>query len=173
MEQLAPYLKFALDRGITDAIVVETARVVTAPWVRLKCQFGCAGYGDRLCCPPYTPNWEETRKVLDSYRYGLLFHLHFAKDYKNITDFNAILVELERTLFLDGFYRAWTMGSGPCRLCKECNISGPCVHADKARPSMESCGIDVFATARQHNLPIEVVRNHSQARDTYGLVLVE
>jgi hypothetical protein len=38
---------------------------------------------------------------------------------------------------------------------------------------MESCGIDVFKTAREHGLPINVVRNHNQERDLYGLVLIE
>jgi hypothetical protein len=38
---------------------------------------------------------------------------------------------------------------------------------------MESCGIDVFKTAREHSLPISVVRDHKQERDIYGLVLIE
>jgi hypothetical protein len=38
---------------------------------------------------------------------------------------------------------------------------------------MESCGIDVYKTAKQSGLPIQVVRNHSQDRDIYGLILVE
>jgi hypothetical protein len=38
---------------------------------------------------------------------------------------------------------------------------------------MESCGIDVYKTARESGLPIKVVKDHSQARDIYGLVLVE
>jgi predicted metal-binding protein len=49
-KDLAPYIKMACQRGVDDAVVVETSRVVTAPWVRMKCQFGCAGYGMSLCC---------------------------------------------------------------------------------------------------------------------------
>ncbi|MCX5812354.1 MAG: DUF2284 domain-containing protein [Proteobacteria bacterium] len=64
------------------------------------------------------------------------------------------------------------MSGCPCTRCKECNVSGACLHSDKARPSMESCGIDVFRTAKQNGLPIKVVKDHSQDRDIYGLILV-
>jgi hypothetical protein len=38
---------------------------------------------------------------------------------------------------------------------------------------MEACGIDVFATVREHGLPISVVRNRNEERNIFGLVLVE
>jgi predicted metal-binding protein len=171
--KLVPYMKLALDNKITDAIVIKTSEVYTAPWVRMKCQFGCAGYGETLCCPPHTPTPDEMRKILDSYTYGILLHLHWTKDYKMVNNFSDTVVELERIIFLDGYYKAWALGSGPCDRCKACNIGGTCLHADRARPSMEGCGIDVFKTAREQGLPINVVQNHSVARDIYGLVLVE
>lgn len=158
---------------VDDALVIDPSTVATAPWVRLKCRFGCGGFGQRLCCPPYSPTPEETQKVLDSYGQAILLHRHWQKGYGTVQTFNDLLVELERSLFLDGFYKAFAMGSGPCTLCPECNTSGTCRNAERARPSMEACGIDVFATARKHGLPIEVVRAHNQERNIYGLVLVE
>jgi predicted metal-binding protein len=173
MKQLKLYLQMALEKGVTDAVVIETSKVFTEAWVRMKCQFGCSMFGKGLCCPPRTPAPEQMRTILDSYKYGLLLHRHIQKDYKYVNDFNDIIADLERTVFLDGYYKAWAVGSGPCTRCKECNITGTCVHPDKARPSMESCGIDVYKTARESSLPIKVVKDHSQARDIYGLVLVE
>jgi predicted metal-binding protein len=173
MKQLERYLQMALEKEVTDAVVVETSKVFTEPWVRMKCQYGCSMFGKGLCCPPRTPTPEEMRKILDSYRYGILLHRHIQKGYKYVNDFNDIIVDLERTVFLDGHYKAWAVGSGPCTRCKECSITGTCLHPEKARPSMESCGIDVYKTAKQSNLPIQVVKDHSQARDIYGLVLVE
>ena len=38
---------------------------------------------------------------------------------------------------------------------------------------MESCGIDVYRTAKEQAMPIKVVKDHSQDRDIYGLILVE
>ena len=100
--KLAPYIKLALDNKITDAVIIKTSEVITAPWVRMKCQFGCAGYGKTLCCPPHTPTPEEMRRVLDSYSHALLLHLHWTKDYKMVNRFNDTIVVLERTIFLDG-----------------------------------------------------------------------
>jgi predicted metal-binding protein len=173
MKQLKPYLQTALKRELSHAVVVETSKVFTEPWVRMKCQFGCFMYGKRLCCPPRTPTTEEMRKILDSYKYGILLHRHIQKGYKYVNEFNEIIVDLERTIFLDGHYKTWAVGSGPCTICKECNITGTCLHPDKARPSMESCGIDVYRTAGENNLPIKVVKDHSQDRDIFGLILVE
>jgi predicted metal-binding protein len=173
MKQLKLYLQMALEKEVTDAVVIDTSKVFTEPWVRMKCQFGCSMYGKGLCCPPRTPTPEEMRKILDSYKYGILLHRHIQKGYKYVNDFNEIIVDLERTVFLDGYYKAWAVGSGPCTRCKECSITGTCLHPEKARPSMESCGIDVYKTAKQSNLPIQVVKDHSQDRDIYGLILVE
>ena len=71
------------------------------------------------------------------------------------------------------YYKAWSMGSGPCHLCNECDPRNPCKHGLQARPSMEACGIDVFATARAHGFPIEVVRNYGGNRNHYGVILLE
>jgi predicted metal-binding protein len=173
LKSLKPYLAMVLKGGATDAVVIPPSQVVTAPWVRMKCQFGCAGFGRTLCCPPRTPTPEETRRVLDSFEAALLIHLHWTKDYARIGAFNELIVDLERTLFLDGYYKAFAMGSGPCSRCGECDPDGQCRHSDRARPSMEACGIDVYATVRSVGLPIRVVKTHAQGRDMYGLVMVE
>jgi len=173
MKKFARYCKIALDKSIDHALVVETSSVFTAPWVRIKCRFGCPGYGKRLCCPPFTPDYNETRIMLDSYRHAILLHRHWIKDYKALNDFNDIVVDLERTLFLDGYYKAFGMGSGPCKRCRICDTSTACRNPEKARPSMESCGIDVFRTARELGLPIRVLREQGEERDTYGIVLIE
>jgi predicted metal-binding protein len=173
MENLKPYLAIALDRGAHHAIVIEPSRIATAPWVRIKCQFGCPMYGKSLCCPPNTPSPEEMRRILDIYSRAILLHCHWQKRHEVVNGFNEMVVDLEIALFLDGYYKAWGMGSGPCRRCRECDTSGQCLNAYKARPSMEACGIDVFMTAREHDLPIQVLRTKKDERDIFGLILVE
>ena len=170
--QFKSYLEMARDKGIDQVVVVQTSRVVTAPWVRMKCQFGCAGYGTSLCCPPRTPTPDEMRKILDSYNSGILLHRKITTGAKQVERLSEAAVDIERSLFLDGYYKAWTLGSGPCSRCKACNMKA-CLHADRARPSMEACGIDVFATAREYGLPIEVVRERTDTRNFYALVLVD
>ncbi|MCK5614996.1 hypothetical protein KAR91_74730, partial [Candidatus Pacearchaeota archaeon] len=46
------YAKQAIKHGARDAKEISADTIVTAPWVRLKCQYGCGGYGQRLTCPP-------------------------------------------------------------------------------------------------------------------------
>lgn len=172
-DNLNRHVTMALEKDVDDAVLVHPSKVFTAPWVRWKCQFGCAGYGGSLCCPPRSPTPEQTRAVLDSYTCAMLLHRRLKKGSNRREQFNDVLVELERTIFLDGFYKAFSLGGGPCTHCDNCNTSGSCLHPDKARPSMEACGIDVFATAREQGLPIAVVRNRGEERNIYGLVLIE
>jgi predicted metal-binding protein len=55
-----------------------------------------------------------------------------------------------------------------------------CRHAEKVRTSMEAVGVDVFATVRKLNLPIEVIpcENNAYGKIThtdlnsYGLLLI-
>jgi predicted metal-binding protein len=160
------YLDRARQRGAADARVVPSASVVTAAWVRLKCQYGCGGYGASLCCPPHSPTPEQTRLVLDCYRRAILVH---RKTQEGLT---ALMAALEREALLDGFYRAFALGAGPCTLCRDCTLDR-CSHPSDARPAMEACGIDVYATARANGFAIEVVRDHAADQNYFGLLLVD
>ncbi len=154
--------------GVLDAKIVSPAEVVTAAWVRLKCQYGCGGYGQCLVCPPYTPTPEQMRRVLDCYQRAILVHLSPEAELK------AIVVELEREIFLRGAWKAFGLGAGPCYMCKSCVLEvGKCRHPHEARPAMEACGIDVYSTVRRAGFEIEVVRTMDQCPDYFGLVLVD
>jgi predicted metal-binding protein len=172
MSQLGRYCEKALESGVQGAKEIDPGSIVTAEWVRMKCQYGCSGYGKNLCCPPHAPAPELTRRVIDSYGKALLLHRKLKKGERS-KDFNTIIVRLEREIFLDGYYKAWSMGAGPCRICKECDPSGFCKHGQEARPSMEACGIDVFKTARDNGFPIDVIQSPEDKRNGYGVILVE
>ncbi len=172
MNPLELYCKKASEMGWTGAKVIEPSSIVTAEWVRMKCQFGCPGFGTSLCCPPRTPPPDVTRRVIDSYERAILLHRRSEKG-ERLRDLTRIIVHLEREIFLDGYYKTWSMGSGPCRLCKKCDTAGSCQHGLEARPSMEACGIDVYKTARGNGFPIEVLRTPDEKRNFFGVILVE
>jgi predicted metal-binding protein len=172
MGGLKKYCERALEMGLDGAKVIDPHSIVTAEWVRLKCQFGCTGFGSSHCCPPHTPTPDVTRRVIDSYRKAILLHRRLKKGERS-RDLTQRVVSLEREIFLDGYYKAWGMGAGPCRLCRTCHLSAPCRHGFEARPSMEACGVDVFKTARGHGFPIQVVRSYDEERNCYGVILVE
>jgi predicted metal-binding protein len=165
MRAYTNYIKRAKELGAIEAKIISVKSIVTAEWVRLKCQFGCDGHGQSLTCPPYSPTPKETRKALSFYKVALLVH---GKHYKGI---HSLIPTLEREVFLDGFYKAFGMGAGPCQLCKSC--AKFCRHPDKTRPSMEACGIDVYTTVRANGYPIEVVKTESCKTNYYGLLLIE
>ena len=106
--------------------------------------------------------------MLKDYQIAVLIH---GDDH---TDVTVIAARIERKAFLDGYYKAFAIGSGPCRLCDECNLEDKeCLHPEDARPAMEACGIDVFQTARNNGVPIEVVKNRTCEQNYSGVVLIE
>ena len=166
-EHYRPLLELAERLGC-EAVLIPTSSVVTAPWVRLKCQYGCPGYGRGRTCPPYSPTSEQTQELLSQYQWAIL--LHTKKDYKLVKE---VAVKVETEAFLSDYYRAWGLGAGPCHLCEECKIQEPCPNAYQVRPSMEACGIDVFKTARQCGFEIKTLREQGEEGNYFGLVLIE
>ena len=159
--------KIILANGATQTRRIDPHQVKTGEWVRLKCQFGCGGYGGCLTCPPRSPTPDQTRRMLDEYSVGYL--IHWGHEYQG----REALVEMERQVFLKGFYKAFALACGPCDLCEDCDLDGDCRHPRQARPAMEACGIDVFQTARDAGFPIQVVTSPDDIPNFYSLLLVE
>lgn len=152
---------------------VDPARIITAHWVRQKCQFGCPNYGTRLSCPPYSPGPEETRKVLDEYSRayligydGFLYLQAHRREQDGDwwTDFGNLvrqsMLKLERHAFLAGYYRALAYGFGGCKRCEICALAEgkhTCKFPAEIRTSMEAAGIDVYGTIRNAGLELSVL----------------
>ncbi len=173
---LGKYVKKAKQMGISKAKIIDTKTVVVGYWVRLKCQYGCGGYAERLTCPPFSPTPEYTKRMLHEYSKGLLVqitHITSAKERAVSFKLKKVVARLEREIFLDGYYKAFGMGSGPCRFCRVCDITKLCKFPERARPSMEACGIDVYKTCHNNGFKLEVVRTEDQPYTYTGLILIE
>ena len=99
---------------------------------------------------------------------------------------NKALFKLEKAAFFKGFVKAVVFAAGTCLLCKKCIIQEEdlkgmpaevarryCRHKNKARPSMEAVGIDVFATAHNAGLELEVINeDNSEKMRHFGLILL-
>jgi len=154
--------------GFSFARIIEAGEIEIEHWVRLKCRFGCPLYGGSLCCPPASPDEKEMGVLISEYRYALLVqgtppsHL-----------FHEQLLALERAVFLAGYAEALAFGAGPCPVCPTCPEDGRCRFPEKARPSLEACGVDVYRTARNAGLSLSPV-SHPQGYVKYvGLVLFD
>jgi len=180
-----------------DFKLIPADEIEVADWVRWKCRYGCRAYGKHLTCPPYTPTPEETRKLLRGYEKALIARFedvqpnaevppahihHFLWD--AILKMHDTMFELERHAFLSGYYKAFAMGALPCSYCADClperidfvldqASKRFCEHQDKARPSMEACGIDVYKTVRKVGYELEVRTSPYEKITFFGLLLVE
>lgn len=160
------YIERCRELGAVEGRMIDPATVVTAPWVRLKCQYGCQCYNKNRCCPPYTPTDEQTRKILDSYSCALLIR------FKGHERVNEVVVSLEKEMLRDGYYKAFAFGAGPCLLCERCDTER-CTFVSDARPSLSGCGVDVFATVRANGFAMKVETEDPAVVDCFGLILVE
>jgi len=175
-KSLSKYVRLALTMGARRAKIVPVHKVTVGEWVRVKCQYGCSGWGKRYSCPPYSPSPEVTRKMLAEYKVGLLIqcdNIRFESEPKLRVGFKKMVARLERAIFLDGYYKAFGMASGPCRFCRTCDLAKPCRFPDDARPAMEACGIDVYQTCRANGFRLEVVRTYKDTCAYVGLILIE
>ncbi|MHC4663282.1 MAG: DUF2284 domain-containing protein [Planctomycetota bacterium] len=164
---LNSFVRKALDLGAKSAKIINASTVKTAPWVGLKCRFGCGEYGRSLVCPPHTPTDEEMQRTIRCYRHAILFE-HPGRHKKDIA------AKLEREIFLSGYYKALGLAARSCKFCRDCAIDdGDCRHPERARPSMEACGIDVYETVRASGIELEVVRDKKGPSNFFGLVFVE
>ncbi len=167
----------ALQLGADAATPIDAGHVVAAEWVRMKCLFGCDETGMRRTCPPNLQPVAVTQRMLAEYTRGVLLEVGpivgEADSDPESRRLNDAALALERDLFLAGHHRAWMMGAGPCDLCEACAHGRECPSPEKARPSMEGCGVDVFTTVRNAGRTIDVVRDQADEYRFFALVLVD
>ena len=159
---------FVTKIGATKAKPIPISSIVVEPWVQLKCLYGCPRYGKSKTCPPFSPRYEDTRVILTSYKQAIL-----VEGQPPGRDFNEMLLKLELQANIAGHHKAFVMGAGPCPLCPECPSDEPCSQPYKARPSMESGGIDVFQTVRNNGFEIKFLEKKGEYVRYFGLLLLE
>lgn len=159
------WVELAKKFGATDAKIIDAGSVVTAAWVQMKCRYGCEHYNTSPCCPPATPSYKETQEIIRCYHTALLIQSHSLA-------MHELLLKLERELFLAGYYKALSFGAGSCPLCHVCNRE-KCRQPQKARPSMEACGIDVFGTVKANGFTLQVLDDPNADPNCFSLILIE
>lgn len=146
---------------------IDPADIVTAPWAKDHCRFGCSTYGEK-CCPPLSPNYDATQTKIDEYKKALLI-----EGQPPTRDFQRMMLKVEKAAFQTGYYKAFIYWSGPCSLCTTCNPPAPPKKCTATRPSMESAGIDVFATVRRQGYEMKTLKDKTEYAKYFGLLLLE
>jgi predicted metal-binding protein len=171
--------KLFRDHGLDDFKWIRTEDIVVAEWVRFRCLFGCPAYGKRGTCPPHVPSIEVCKRMIAEYGMAAVFH--FEKRLEKPEDRGlwargevARLIEVERQVFLSGYYKTLLISFDSCRMCDDCLVNREeCKNPRMARPGADAMGIDVFTTVRSIGYPIQVLKDYGETMNRYAFLLVE
>lgn len=168
-EDLEKYRQLALELGADETVIISSDQVVLDERVLARCISPmCPYYKTNLHCPPYGMKMEETRRLVEAFRWGV-FIMHrvpaeeqTGKDYYEADKHRLpgaikmykIVAKVQSAAFYDGYPLAMAFSGGPC--CKrvfcpnvECRgLRGEgCRFGHKVTPTMHSVGMDVFKMA--------------------------
>ena len=151
------WIQTAKDLGFDEAVALKVATLQPRADVRAMCQADkCGAYGKNWTCPPHCGTLEECGEKLQSYRQGILLQT-VGKLEKTIDSKGYLLAEQRHLAQFHAFTDilrkshpdALCLGAGGCRICQSCAYPEACRFPEKARQSMEACGIDVVTLSRQ------------------------
>jgi predicted metal-binding protein len=165
-------------RGFNDyKWLVPRKNITVSSWVRFRCQFGCKNYGKSGSCPPAAPSIEECRQMIHEYENAVILHFPILSGDNNAHyKLMSELYELERAIFLAGYYKAFLLQYGPCIYCKDCIAEGTrikCINKIKSRPGADAMGIDIYRTAHNIGYHIQVVKNHDEITNRFAFLLID
>lgn len=167
------------EHGYEDFTWIDAGSIVVAQWVRMKCRYGCDGYGRHRTCPPNVPSVADCRELLGEYSTAVVFRFEkLLDDPEDRRDWAKSIYEellaLERGVFVSGYEKALMLPMSSCHLCPECeSAEEECPRPEGARPPAEALAVDVFSTVRGYGLPIEVLSSYDQPMNRYAFLLIE
>lgn len=168
--------------GITSVSPFLVEDIIVAEWVHRKCRYGCKNYNTNWCCPPMTPTPDRVRWILKDYSQAvLLVGTHKFPDlFRNNSRKRTMQVQcwkgtvsIERMLFLEGYYKAFSLVGDSCALCKACAYPKSCKFPQEKRPSVESFSIDIVGTLRNLGEMSAVNSGINDEFNYYGIILVD
>lgn len=122
--------------------------------IRELCK-SCKRYGQKATCPPYIESVDFYRKLLPSYKKGILlinkFKIDNIKNWKTLGKNSSLVIHKEllkiRTELLKDNKFAIIFGAGSCKNCEKCQF--PCRFPEKSVVPLEGTGLDVVKTVNK------------------------
>lgn len=171
-------IEIALDAGALKATVIEGNSIVMNATFRDICKSnGCGMYGRCWMCPPDVGDIDVLMAEVRQYKHGLLYQT--VADIEDSFDIEGMQEAGKRHVLVSQRLEAFLMlqldkhlhlSCGGCRVCERCaKLDGlPCRDPERAMPSMEGYGIDVYNTCK----PTDLKYINGQNTVTYfGIVL--
>lgn len=178
MKSKAAIESILMKQGFSDYKWINPKEIVVAHWVRMKCTFGCDGYGSGSC-PPNTPSVNDCDSFFKEYENGLIIRLtKFADKNTYPSDWSREmtnkLFDIEREIFLSGYQKAFLLNQSCCTMCKDCSGNRiNCKDKTKSRPSPEGFAVDVYQTVRNAGLDINVISENPSEINKIAILLIE
>lgn len=169
----------ALAAGAAKAAVISQQQIVLSAGFRKICESNaCGNYGRCWMCPPDVGEIETAMAQVRQYSRGLLYQTigaledsfdieGMARCAREHAQVGQRIQQAMPGLLQEPFLH---LSCGGCRLCETCarRDNQPCRHPDRALPSMEGSGIDVYNTTR--DTPLRYT-NGQNTVTFFGLVL--
>ena len=152
----------ALDAGVKKAEVIPVSSIVLSASFRDICKSNsCGMYGRCWMCPPDVGEIDVLMAEVGKYQYGLLYQT--IADIEDSFDIEGMQEAGKRHVQVGQRLEAFLMlqldkhlhlSCGGCRVCERCaKLDGlPCRDPERAMPSMEGYGIDVYNTCKPTSL---------------------
>lgn len=165
------WIDLALAAGFDNAVPLDIATLSPRQEVRDMCRAdSCRAYGKNWTCPPHCGSLEICEEKMKGFTRGLLLQTvgqlekiidtrgYRRTEQRHLLSF-ATLCDQMKAQFPD----ALCLGSGGCRICKECAFPEQCRFPDRAYGSMEGYGLFVTQVCRDHGLAY----HHGEKTITY------
>ena len=112
----------AVELGADAATIIDTGKIVTAEWMRMKCLYGCDDNGSYRTCPPNSPEPAYTRRLVDGFRRAVLLRSGPHRGRQNSDPMSRKLndasLKLEGGALPGGILQDVDDGRGPLRLLR-------------------------------------------------------
>ncbi len=164
--------------GFKDYRWIDAKEIVIRQWVRSLCIHSCPDYGKRAVCPPNMPSIGECERFFAEYDRALILRFemkahHRKKDSEVFCQIDESLLDLEKRLFYEGYPKALLLPATVCYRCDECTQSlTECRFKDKARPTPEALGVDLFTTVKKVGYPLDVLKDMDDMMNRYAILMV-
>lgn len=176
----------ARNLGVSDAKIISTNAIPIENEIIDFCKDPlCESYGKSFYCPPYAMKPQELKAIIKGYDNALIFKIDVSSkvllskarfdEFRKIFD---IAAHLEASAIEAGFNKSRGFAAGSCKpvFCPEyqCQalVNGKtCRYSDKARPSMEAVGINVFKLIRNVGWEIHKITEDSDPESLRSGVL--
>lgn len=155
------WLKRAKEIGFDAVVSMDPQTLLARDDVRSMCAADkCGAYNKNWMCPPACGTVEECQQKMRDYQTGILLqsigHMSKAIDSKcyreterrHIQNFYILAEEIKKE-----HPGALCLGTGGCRICKQCAYPDACRFPEKAVSSMEGYGLFVTQVCRDAGVP--------------------